>query len=103
MKPEVLEMEPAVEETAVGELQAETLYLFEQEGCGGGPSSYLWAIYAHREGEEYYAETATQDFSHFVHWIRLSRTWRCVRKATNEEYRDYFYALALFEVAEHRP
>ena len=101
MMPNVQELVTAVDDAAVDVLHADELYLFELEGSGDEPSICLWAIYARQDHEAWYVETATRDFRHFVHWKRLSSKWRCLRKATSEEYRDYFYALALFEVGEH--
>lgn len=82
------------------EWQAGELYLFTASQVGE-PERTLWAVVAAEECDGIVVESATEDFSHFSRWVRLSPVWQCRRLATREELRDYAYALALYEV-QHR-
>ncbi len=98
MKPEEVKV---INRPDVGEevmWQVGELYLFAHHA---EPNRQLWAVFSEWEQGCVVAESATEDFRSFNHWVRLAPVWCYRRMATRAELRDYSYALAVYELS-HR-
>ena len=102
MNPEQTLLEKRAVDELEQELQTGELYLFTPIGDNDRESQNMWAIFAEYADGGVWLETATNDFKHFSHWSRLPEGWRCYRRATRDELRDYAYALAIFELTQER-
>ncbi len=81
------------------------LYLFHpvKKYCPSRGS--LWGIYDKTEEGIIYLESSTPDLQHFFTWQRLPDGYRCSRRATRSELRDYIFNFACYEWRHtgHRP
>ena len=102
MNPEQTLLEKRAVDELEQELQTGELYLFTPIGDNDRESQKMWAIFAEYADGGVWLETATNDFKHFSHWSRLPEGWRCYRRATRDELRDYAYSLAIFELTHER-
>lgn len=102
MNPEQTLLEKRVVDELGQELQTGELYLFTPTTDNDRGSLNLWAIFAEYVDGGVWLETATNDFKHFSHWSRLPEGWRCCRRATRDELRDYAYDLAIYEMTMER-
>ncbi|MBQ1205263.1 MAG: hypothetical protein IIX66_05165 [Alistipes sp.] len=102
MNPEQTLLEKRVVDELEQELQTGELYLFTPIGDNDRESQKMWAIFAEYVDGGVWLETATNDFKHFRHWSCLPEGWRCYRRATRDELRDYAYSLAIFELTQER-
>ena len=102
MNPEQTLLEKRAVDELERELQTGELYLFTPIGDNDRESQKMWAIFAEYVDGGVWLETATNDFKHFRHWSCLPEGWRCYRRATRDELRDYAYSLAIFELTQER-
>ena len=102
MNPEQTLLEKRAVDELEQELQTGELYLFTPIGDNDRESQKMWAIFAEYADGGVWLETATNDFKHFSHWSCLPEGWRCYRRATRDELRDYAYSLAIFELTQER-
>ena len=102
MNPEQTLLEKRAVDELEQELQTGELYLFTPTTDSDRESLMMWAIFAEYADEGVWLETATNDFKHFSHWSCLPEGWRCYRRATRDELRDYAYSLAIFELTQER-
>lgn len=57
----------------------------------------LWGVYDKTKDGVIYLESSSSDLCRFRLWHRLPRGYRCSRRATRSELRDYMFNLACYE------
>ena len=79
--------------------RAGELYLFCRAERASSSSGSLFGIFDKEVSGVIYMESSSRDMRHFRLWHRLPRGYRCSRRATRSELRDYIFNLACYECA----
>lgn len=79
--------------------RAGELYLFCRTERPYPSSGSLFGIFDKEASGVIYLESSSPDLCHFRLWHRLPRGYRCSRRATRSELRDYIFNLACYEYA----
>ena len=77
--------------------RAGELYLFRRTERAYSASGSLFGIFDKEVSGVIYMESSSRDMHHFRLWHRLPRGYRCSRRATRSELRDYIFNLACYE------
>lgn len=85
--------------------RAGELYLFCRTERSCRSSGRLFGIFDKEASGVLYLESSSSNLCHFHLWHRLPRGYRCSRRATRSELRDYIFNLACYEYRRtgHRP
>ena len=77
--------------------RAGELYLFRRTERAYSASGSLFGIFDKEVSGVIYMESSSSDLCHFRMRHRLPRGYRCSRRATRSELRDYIFNLACYE------
>lgn len=77
--------------------RAGELYLFRRTESSCPSSGSLFGIFDKAASGVIYLASSSSDLRHFHLWHRLPPDYRCLRRATRSELRDYLFNLACYE------